>query len=237
MALAGAVILLVGTLTAVLLIHEAGHYAAASLVRAPVVAVVVGVGPALARWRSRDGVEWRVSILPVIGWMSMDVSARTGTSPIQRMLIAVAGPGANLLTGVLLSVLHGSGVRATGGLPGMWEGAAAGWVDAWRFVGVMTLNSVAAVINVVATDTLPAVTSSFGGAMAGPGWWNGLLLGSAMSLGLATVNLLPLPCLDAGHVVVLGIEAVLGPRLARTAEKALYVVGSAFLLGLVFVSP
>lgn len=229
--------LLTGVLIAVLLVHEAGHYVAAACLRVPIRRVVVGVGPAIIRWHARTGVEWRIGLLPIIAWVSIDNSARKTVRPARRALIVAAGPVASIAVGVGLSMLHGAGAGWHEGIAGMIPGAGSGWADAWRLVATMVENGVNAVTDFTTGRSTPSVTSTFRSAMGGPGWWNALLLASVMSLELGVVNLLPLPSMDGGQLVVLGIEGAYGERPARIAEKAMLMIGSVVLLALVVVWP
>jgi len=57
-----------------------------------------------------------------------------------------------------------------------------------------------------------------------------LFLAGLLSANLALVNILPLPPLDGGRVLVLLIKSVVGKRLSLQAERLTYVVGFGFLL-------
>jgi len=57
-----------------------------------------------------------------------------------------------------------------------------------------------------------------------------------ISLNLGLLNLLPIPILDGGHVLMLAIESVLRRDLSIAVKERLVQVGLVFLLGLfVFV--
>jgi regulator of sigma E protease len=57
-----------------------------------------------------------------------------------------------------------------------------------------------------------------------------LFLAGLLSANLALVNILPLPPLDGGRMLVILIKAVVGKRLSIQAERLSYVVGFAFLM-------
>jgi regulator of sigma E protease len=50
------------------------------------------------------------------------------------------------------------------------------------------------------------------------------------SINLAILNLLPIPVLDGGHILFLGIEATRGRPLSTTQKMRLSQVGLAFLV-------
>lgn len=56
-----------------------------------------------------------------------------------------------------------------------------------------------------------------------------------ISLGLAVFNLLPLPLLDGGHILFLGIERIRGKTLRPKTERLLTQIGFTILISLVIV--
>ena len=56
-----------------------------------------------------------------------------------------------------------------------------------------------------------------------------------LSVSLGVLNLLPVPVLDGGHLVVFGIEAARGRPLGRRGRTVLNYIGLAFLLALMVV--
>ncbi|NJK72706.1 MAG: hypothetical protein HC926_05490 [Synechococcaceae cyanobacterium SM2_3_60] len=58
-------------------------------------------------------------------------------------------------------------------------------------------------------------------------WFTALI-----SINLAILNILPLPALDGGQLLFLGIEAVRGRRLPKILEERVMQTGLVFLLGL-----
>ena len=53
----------------VVTIHELGHFLAAKSVGTAIERFSIGFGPAIARWRDKAGVEWRVSWIPLGGYV------------------------------------------------------------------------------------------------------------------------------------------------------------------------
>lgn len=56
-----------------------------------------------------------------------------------------------------------------------------------------------------------------------------------LSVSLGLFNLLPLPILDGGHIVLLGIEKLRGKYLSSKAERIITQVGFVFIISLVLV--
>lgn len=61
-----------------------------------------------------------------------------------------------------------------------------------------------------------------------------LNLVAVLSINLAVINLLPIPGLDGGRLVFIGVEALVGRRLSARAERITNALGLAFLLALMF---
>jgi len=57
-----------------------------------------------------------------------------------------------------------------------------------------------------------------------------LFLMAMISVNLAVINILPIPGLDGGHLMVIGIESIIRRQLSVKAKIAIQKVGMAFLL-------
>lgn len=97
-------------LTAVVFVHECGHYLVARLCGVRVEVFSVGFGPEIAGWTDRRGTRWRVSALPVGGYVRFlggehpddgDAPPEPDAFPAKgagaRAAIIAAGPGANFV--------------------------------------------------------------------------------------------------------------------------------------------
>jgi regulator of sigma E protease len=112
----------------VVVVHELGHFVAARAVGVEVEAFSVGWGPKLFGFR-RGNTEWRLSAVPIGGYCKMkgeesfrkaledkaesfprDPGSFYGASPWRRIVIAVAGPLANVVFALLVFMV----VSATG---------------------------------------------------------------------------------------------------------------------------
>ncbi|PTQ90313.1 RIP metalloprotease RseP [Agitococcus lubricus] len=106
-----AAIIVLGPLIA---IHEFGHFWVARRCGVKVLTFSIGFGPALAKWRGKDGVDYQLAAIPLGGFVRM-VDEREGEVPVAdipyafnrqpvlaRMAIVAAGPLINLAFAVLL---------------------------------------------------------------------------------------------------------------------------------------
>ena len=121
-------------LTVLVFIHELGHYAVARYNGVRVEVFSIGFGPELFGWNDRSGTRWRVSAVPLGGYVKMfgdtdaastGAGARTDMSEEdkkvsfhhktvgQRAAVVAAGPLANFILAVVLL----AGLYAISGQP------------------------------------------------------------------------------------------------------------------------
>jgi regulator of sigma E protease len=110
-------------LAVLVFVHESGHYIAARLCGVKVETFSLGFGPELFGWFDRKGTRWKVSALPLGGYVKMFGDADPASTPGEgldamtpeeravshhhqpvgrRAIIAAAGPVANYLLAIVL---------------------------------------------------------------------------------------------------------------------------------------
>lgn len=113
-----------GLISVIVVVHEFGHYLIARWAGVGIHAFSVGFGPELYGWTDKHGTRWRLSLLPLGGYVKMvhenpAVEAPEAQSvpgkffmavaPGWRLAICLAGPVFSLVFGAMLMV----GIRAT----------------------------------------------------------------------------------------------------------------------------
>lgn len=113
-----AVLLVVVFFGGSIFVHELGHFLAARSQGLHVERFSIGFGPAIWSWRGKDGVEYRISWLPLGGYVtlpqlaamseiegesSVDVSQLPPVSYGSKMLVLVAGAFCNILFALALA--------------------------------------------------------------------------------------------------------------------------------------
>ncbi|MEE2693126.1 MAG: RIP metalloprotease [Pseudomonadota bacterium] len=70
-------------LTLIVFIHEYGHFIVARLVGVRVEIFSIGFGKPIARWRDRQGTEWRIAMIPLGGYVKFfgDMNAASQADP------------------------------------------------------------------------------------------------------------------------------------------------------------
>ena len=78
----------------------------------------------------------------------------------------------------------------------------------------------------------PVGIAQMAGSKAREGWEALLDFMAMLSINLAVLNLLPIPALDGGHLMILSVEAITRRSLSTRQKERIQQVGFVFLLGL-----
>lgn len=213
------VLVLLGVL---IVVHEAGHLLAAKWAGIPVAGFSVGLGPKL--WtRRRGGVEYSLRALPLGGFVAPALDEEEfRTVPLGRRLVYfLGGPAANLVLALPLI--------------GLWNVLNAGFSLHGLFLAPFgqTLGACLQLLDMLAgllgqPESLRGVVGIVveGGKIGAIRMALELAISLTISLGL--LNLLPIPVLDGGQIVMNCLEEAF-PRLLRL-RVPLTVAGAVLLV-------
>lgn len=195
----------------ILLVHETGHFVAAKAAGIPVERFSLGLGPRLWGFR-RGGTDFCISLIPFGGYVLPAIDSEDAffrIPPLKRICFSLGGPLANFLSVLpLLAVFN----TVTGGLS--IRGVifhpfpqAIAYVE--RIVSSIPLlfsrpQQLSGVVGIV-TEGGRAVSYGFEGVLA---------LSVFLSINLAILNLLPVPALDGGQILMTLLEK-LWPQSTR----------------------
>lgn len=211
----------------VILFHEIGHFVFASAVRMPISIFSIGFGPKLFSFH-RKGTEYRISLIPVGGYVlpAVEDEEEFFALPLyKRVMMTLGGPVASfvlplLCYAVFFTVKQGFSFEAALIMPikqtlvflGMMIGSLA-----TIFQGG---GQVAGIIGIV----------SQGSSFVGGNMLNALHFMALLSLNLFILNMLPVPVLDGGKLLLYLIECI-SPK-SKKLQYPLALAGWVFMIGL-----
>lgn len=225
-----------------ILIHEGGHCIVAKLCKVKVNEFAIGFGKAIWQKQGKE-TKYSIRLIPLGGFCSMEgeteesdeVGSFSKANVWKRMAIVIAGATVNILFGILVYFILISTVgiqfvdpakdtffnRIYYGAKGTGEFVATifdsiktlitGGIQADQMVGIVGISEV-----VVQTN----------------GIINYLHLLAVISVSLGVTNLLPIPALDGGKILILIIETIRRKPMKQETEIGIQMLGFAILIGL-----
>jgi len=220
-------ILVFFAISLLILLHEAGHFVVAKWVGIPVIRSSIGFGRRLWGFK-RGNTEYQVSLIPCGGYVLLDLEDEQAYFALplrKRILFALGGPAANILGAILcLSFInvaqHGVSLNAVviDPLQGTWQ------------LAVQICAAIPALFS--RPDQLSGIVGivAMGGEHVGMNIYRLLHFCALLNVNLAIFNLLPIPPLDGGKIVMGIVEKICAPL--RRLEVPLTLAGWVALIGL-----
>jgi len=219
-----AVVMIIGTL---ILIHELGHFLAARAAGIPVELFSVGFGPALLKKRI-GATEYRLSLVPLGGYILPAVRDEHDYFLIpvrKRVIFAIGGPAANM---IVVPILYGvmsviqAGFSAQGAI-----------IEPLTQTALLTQKIIVSLSNLFSQhSSVMGIVGILhqGGRFISGGIINIIKLALILSANLAVFNLLPLPALDGGKIILSLLEKI-STRL-RKIYVPIMIIGWLLIIGL-----
>ncbi len=190
-------------LSSFILIHELGHFAVARRLGIPIARFSVGFGPSLWSWTSGE-TEYRISMIPVGGYVLVGMQGENAFFELpvgKRVLFSLGGPAANIALTVVafagLNLLSNGFGPADLLLQPFVQTADAFWKVLATVPKIFSHSGeVSGLVGLVAE----------GGDFMGGSLVRALQLSIVLNLNLAVINLLPLPPLDGGKILLYALE-------------------------------
>lgn len=218
------IVFLIGFL---ILVHELGHFLAARWVKIPIARFSIGFGPRL--WGFKRGeTEYWLSLLPLGGYVLPEIEdeAEFFQIPVyKRIVFSLGGPVVNIILPLFLfAVLNTftSGISFAGIFIKPFTQTL---ISLYNFLSAVPLlfsrpDQLSGIVGIVMQ----------GGRFVGNDMLKALNFSILLSLNLAVFNLLPVPALDGGKIVLYLLEK-LHPKLLRL-HLPLALAGWLLLIGL-----
>ena len=251
-----------GIIVLVIFIHELGHYVAARAMGVAVDSFSIGFGKVLLK-KKLWGTEWRLSLLPLGGYIKprgeddyhnikKDPESFWAASPWRRAFIAVMGPVFNLLLPwpLYFALLVGQPYPDVH-IPERAQAHRIGVVEAAGYSHKIATKMYASIWEAATMPRPePMGIKELGGPVAvyeftesarkrstETGDWGFLIDWIAFfSINLGVINLLPIPVLDGGHIVMSTVEGIRRKNLAAKTRNILNIIGAVLVLGIMVLA-
>lgn len=209
----------------IILIHEAGHFFVALLVGIPIDRFSIGFGPKLWGFRKK-GTEFRISLIPLGGYVLPKLDSAYDffkVNPLKRICFSFGGSLANLLSAIIIlafynTAMHGFSLASVLVRP--------------TFLVTDFVTKIIVSIPLIFTkpEQLSGIVGivSQGSQIVSYGAPGLLFLATFLNINLGVLNLLPIPALDGGQIILTFLE-LLWPKTVK-ARVPLALAGWIFLI-------
>lgn len=221
-----------------ILIHESGHFLVAKLCKVKVNEFAIGFGPII--WKKQgEETKYALRLIPLGGFVSMEgedeASDAEGSfskaSIPRRIAIVIAGATVNIVFGLLayfiLMVCIAKPIENT-----FLNHVLFGVTQTLEFCGSIIESLKTLITNGLNTDQMMGIVGISGVVVSTNGFKEFIYILSLVSVSLGVTNLLPIPALDGGKLVILLIEAIRKKPLKQETEASITLVGFTLLIAL-----
>lgn len=228
-------------------IHEGGHFLVAKLCKVKVNEFAIGFGKTIWQKQGKE-TKYAIRMIPLGGFVSMEGEVESSdvegsfskASVWKRMAIVVAGATVNIIFGIIVYFILMSTVgiqfvdpakdtflnRIYYGALGTWEFI----LMLFESIKVLFTGGLSAdqMVGIVGISEVVATTAGFA---------NYIYLLAVISISLGITNLLPIPALDGGKILILLIEVIRRKPIKPETEATIQLLGFSILLALtIFVT-
>ena len=211
-------------------IHEGGHFLVAKLCKVKVNEFAIGFGPTIWKKQGKE-TKYALRLVPLGGFVSMEgeeeYSDKEGSfskaSVWKRIAIVAAGATVNIIFAIIVFFILASILQ---------ENIEYGFISTGKFISsIFESLRVLFTGNVGMNDMMgPVGLGSVVSSTTGIADFVYIL--SVISLSLGVTNLLPIPALDGGKILILIIEAIRKKPMKEELEMKIQMLGFAFLITL-----
>ena len=214
-------------------IHEGGHFLIAKLCRVKVNEFAIGFGPIIWKKEGKE-TKYALRLIPLGGFVSMEGEDEESenersfskASIPKRIAIVAAGAIVNILFGlvayfILVAVVYKDVIIAFQATEGMVSSIFESLKMLFTGnIGIKDLSGPIGISNAVSNTTTLS---------------NYIYIISVISVSLGVTNLLPIPALDGGKILLLIIEAIRRKPLKKETEIQIQLIGFSVLIALSLV--
>lgn len=216
-------------------IHEGGHFITAKLCNIKVNQFAIGFGPEIIS-KEKGETKYALRAIPLGGFVSMegeeesssDERAFNKASILKRILIVIAGAMVNIIFGLIVYFLLAIIIS------GKFDAACKA---TWGFSEALVESVKMLFTGQVGADDLTGPVGISELVSKTSGIKEYLYVMSVISVSLGITNLLPIPALDGGKIVLLIIEGIRRKPVSDKIQIQLQLIGFSIIIGLsIFVT-
>lgn len=223
-----------------IIIHEGGHFMVAKLCKVKVKEFAIGFGKIIWQKQGKE-TQYTLRIIPLGGFCNMEGEAEESdvegsfskASIWKRLAIVVAGATVNILFGIIVYYILISAVGIQFIDPAQdtvlnrlyYGGKATGEFILTILESVKTLFT-----GGIATDQMVGIVGISEVVVKTTGIINYIYLLAVISISLGVTNLLPIPALDGGKILILLIELIRKKPMKIETEAKIQLIGFSILM-------
>lgn len=224
------------------MIHEGGHFLVAKLCKVKVNEFSIGFGKSIWKKQGKETL-YSIRIVPLGGFVQMegesedsqDERAFTNVSVPKRIAIVSAGAIVNILFGIFAYFL----LVSTVGLQ-FADPAKDTILNRIYYAGINTGEFILSIFesvkmlftNGISVDQMTGPVGISQIVVQTSGFANYIYVLAVISVSLGVTNLLPIPALDGGKIVLLIVEAIRRKKITLETEAKITLVGFSLLIAL-----
>lgn len=225
-----------------IIIHEGGHFLVARLCKVKVNEFAIGFGKIIWQKQGKQ-TKYTLRLIPLGGFCSMegedeesdDEGSFSKASVWRRMAIVVAGATVNILFGILVYFILVSTVGLQFVDPAkdtilnrIYYGAK----GTGEFILTIFESIKSLFTGGLATDQMVGIVGISEVVVQTSGIINYIYLLAVISVSLGVTNLLPIPALDGGKILILLIEVIRRKPMKIETEAKIQLIGFSILMAL-----
>lgn len=228
-----------------IIIHEGGHFLVARMCKVRVNEFAIGFGKILWQKQGKQ-TKYTLRMIPLGGFCSMEGEDEESNaddsfskaSVWKRMAIVVAGAMVNILFGILVYFILVSAVGLQFVDPAkdtILNRIYYGGQSTLAFIGSIFESIKMIFTGGVSTDQMVGIVGISEVVVQTSGIINYLHLLAVISVSLGVTNLLPIPALDGGKMIILLIELVRRKPMKIETEAKIQLIGFSILMALFLI--
>lgn len=225
-----------------ILIHEGGHFLVAKLCKVKVNEFAIGFGKIIWKKQGKE-TQYSLRLIPLGGFCSMegeeqksdDIGSFSKASVWKRMAIVIAGATVNIVFGILVYFILVSTVGIS-----FVDPARDTFINRIYYGAQGTKEFILAIFDSIKmlfsgglkTDQMVGIVGISEVVVQTNGIINYLNLLAVISVSLGVTNLLPIPALDGGKLLILLIEVIRRKPMKVETEAKIQLIGFSILITL-----